>query len=153
LNSSAADAAETKFSGSAGKDITSAVRAVGDDEWVANTIVCTPEAYWHSIGTYVSTVGWSTPANPLFNMKLQDLDVLKNTNDCLHASTDAKGATMTGCITLVFDRNNALLTGRKRWMRIENYSDPRTITEGAVVSCRQDSVTLYNDAIYRLTEA
>ena len=59
---------------------------------------------------------------------------------------------MTNCISIIFDRRAALLTGRKRWLRMENYADPVRDLGGVVVSCRQDSVTLYDDAIYVLTE-
>ena len=61
-------------------------------------------------------------------------------------------AAMTACKTIVFDRNNALFTGRKTWMRIENYSDPVRDLAGAVIRCRQDSVSLQNDCVYVLTE-
>jgi len=44
------------------------------------------------------------------------------------------------------------LTGRKRWLRIDNYAHPIDDLAGAVVSARQDSVTLHDDAIYVLTE-
>jgi len=73
------------------------------------------------------------------------------THDTLHLATDAEGV-FTDCVTLIFDRDNALVTGRKRWMEIKNYGDPVSDLAGAVVSCRQDSVTTYNDAIAVLTE-
>ncbi len=60
---------------------------------------------------------------------------------------------MTGCISVIFDKDYALLTGRKRWLRIEKYSDPIRDLIGATVTARQDSVTVYNDSIYVLTEA
>jgi HK97 family phage major capsid protein len=59
----------------------------------------------------------------------------------------------TECVSLLFDKDYALLTGRKRWLRIENYSDPVRDLVGATVTCRQDSVTLYDDAICKITEA
>lgn len=52
----------------------------------------------------------------------------------------------------VIAKDYALLTGRKRWMRIEKYSDPVRDLVGAVISSRQDSVTVYNDAICRIRE-
>jgi len=55
-------------------------------------------------------------------------------------STDAHRAA-------IFTKQYALLTGRKRWLRVENYSEPVKDLTGAVVSFRQDSITLYNDAI------
>jgi hypothetical protein len=52
----------------------------------------------------------------------------------------------------MFDKAYALLTGRKRWMRIENYSNPVRDLKGAVVTFRQDSVSIYNDSIGVITE-
>jgi len=53
----------------------------------------------------------------------------------------------TTCRAAVFAKQYALLTGRKRWMRVENYSEPVRDLKGATVTFRQDSVTLYKDAI------
>jgi len=92
------------------------------------------------------------PSTAGYNLKLSNIDVLLSTDDGLHASTDLAGAAFTNCITVLFSRANALLTGRKRWMQINNYSDPVRDLTGAVVSFRQDSVSLYDDSIYVLTE-
>jgi hypothetical protein len=54
--------------------------------------------------------------------------------------------------SFVFTKAYALLSGRKRWMRIENYSEPMKDLVGCVVSARQDSVTIYNDSICRIRE-
>lgn len=51
----------------------------------------------------------------------------------------------------VLDKAHASLTVRKRWMRIDNYSDPVRDLVGAVVSARQDSETIYNDASCEIT--
>lgn len=47
----------------------------------------------------------------------------------------------------VFTKEFALLSARKRWLRVENYSEPVKDLTGAVISFRQDSVTLYDDSI------
>ena len=52
----------------------------------------------------------------------------------------------------VFAKDYALLSGRKRWLRIEKYSDPVRDLVGAAVSSRQDSVSVYNDSICRIRE-
>lgn len=52
------------------------------------------------------------------------------------------------CLT----KDYSLLTGRKRWLRIEKYSDPIKDLQGAAVTCRQDSVSVYNDSICRIRE-
>ena len=52
----------------------------------------------------------------------------------------------------VLTKDYSLLSGRKRWLRMEKYSDPVRDLVGAVVSSRQDSVTIYNDSICRIRE-
>jgi hypothetical protein len=158
LNSGAAAAGQTTSA-----NIMAALQDNAADKFVSNTLVCTQEAWAHSIayGAEVAQARyWIHPmalASSLpptgYHAKYGTLDVLINNSDILHASSDLAGAAMTACKTIVFDRNNALLTARKRWLRIENYAQPIKDIAGAVVSFRQDSVSLYNDSIYLLTEA
>ena len=154
VNSGASgDADETRLVNGTTTDVGDAVIAVGDDRFVADTMIVTPSAWGHSISTQATEVGWTlTPSTSGYNLRLSDLDVLKSTSTTLHASTDAVGAAMTNCITLIFDRDHALLTGRKRWMQVDNYADPIRDIAGASISCRQDSVSLYDDSIFVLTE-
>jgi hypothetical protein len=159
VNSSATgDADETKYTGGATSDILVAWSDVGNDRFIANTLVTTPESWEHSI-SQSTTAGTMDAVAPVqidknFDLKLAvlNLDVVFSTSEILHDSADLVDAAFTECVNIVFDRNNALLTGRKRWMQINNYSDPVRDLSGVVVSFRQDSVTLYDDAIYVLTE-
>jgi hypothetical protein len=175
LNSGATgDTNETKWIFGTTNDITDAITAIADDEWIPNTIIMMPHVWYHSVRVTIGSEFAATPADiwrptpmptytpvaPGFDFKIENLDVKFSTSIKLHGGgvrgatgMDAEGAAPTTCVTIIFDRNNALLTGRKRWMRIENYSEPTKIIEGAVVSCRQDSVTLYDDAVYTLTES
>lgn len=147
------DSAETKWTGGVTADVIDAMRALGDDEWVPNTMVVTNEAFLHSIAATASTVGvFPIDVAEGFDIKMMMMDVLFCNNPALHAAGDAVGATFTECVTLFFDRRAALITGRKRWLQIDNYADPVADLEGAVVSARQDSVTAYDDSIYKLTE-
>lgn len=154
LNSSnTGDADETKLTNGGASDIVTAIRRLGDDRWIADTMVTTPESWGHSISMQAQPTGWNeTPPTEGYTNKLGQLDVLQLTNQELHASTDTEGAVFTNCITLIFSRQNAMLTGRKRWLQINNYSDPVKDLAGATITCRQDSVTLYKDAVYKLTE-
>jgi len=157
VNSSATgDADETKFTGGATSDVVRAMKAVGNDLFHPNTMITTQEAWNHSITTsgaaaVLNGLTTLTPHDPAFPIKIETLDICINNSKSLHLSTDAAG-TFTDCVTIIFDRNNALLTGRKRWMQLNNYSDPVRDLAGATITCRQDSVTLYNDSIYVLTE-
>lgn len=154
VNSSATgDADETKWTGGTTSDIESAIRALGDDKFIGNTLLSTSEAFMHSISTTAAEIGWANMA-PLdgYTSKIGFLDVLINNSELLHAAGDLAGAAMTDCVTVVFDRRNALLTGRKRWLRVENYANPVEDLSGAVVTARQDSISIYDDSIYVLTE-
>lgn len=130
-----------------------------EDKWVANTLLTGVEPLEHTILTDTNTTGvqyhlpiqMSMPTEG-FDFKLLNLDVKIATDDQLHDSTDDEGAVWTTCVSVVFDRNNALLTGRKRWMQIGNYANPIADLFGAVVTGRQDSVSLYKDAICVITE-
>jgi len=147
------DADETKFTQGTTTDIVTAVRKIGDDEFVANTLLTTSEAWGHSISVHALPTGWSSmPPVAGFDYKLGILDVLICNSPQLHASTDAFEAAFTNCVSVIFDRRNALLTGRKRWLQVENYSDPVHDLAGAVITGRQDSVSIYDDSIYVLTE-
>jgi len=53
------------------------------------------------------------------------------------------------CLT----KEKSLISGRKRWLRIEKYSDPIRDLVGATVTARQDSVSVYNDSICRIRES
>jgi len=154
LNSAASgDADETKFTDGTNTDLITAFRKLGDDRWVPNTVVCTSEAWGHSLGVQALPTGWSNmPPSEGYNFKINTLDFILNNSPELHASTDVEGAAFTDCITLVFDRNNALLTGRKRWLQINNYAEPVRDLAGATITARQDSVSLYDDSIYKITE-
>lgn len=54
--------------------------------------------------------------------------------------------------SVAFAKDYALVTGRKRWLRIEKYSDPIRDLVGATITCRQDSVSIYNDSICQIRE-
>ena len=153
LNSGNADTAETKWGGSSSNDVVKAYQAVSQDEFKANTVVCTGTTWGKSLSLYTGTNGWH-PLEPQlgFDARIGVLDVAISNSPALHSATDVSGAVFLANKTVVFDRNNAVLTGRKRWMEIKNYSDPVQDILGAVVSFRQNSVSLYNDAIYVLTE-
>jgi hypothetical protein len=81
------------------------------------------------------TGGWPSKIGCL-NMVYSDIDYL---------NTAAAKA-------VVFSKEFSLLSGRKRWLRIENYSEPVKDLTGAVISFRQDSVSLYKDSICTYTE-
>ena len=54
--------------------------------------------------------------------------------------------------TLVYNKNEAAVCVRKRWLKIERYSDPVKDLAGAVVSFREGYSTVNKDAICKITE-
>jgi len=70
------------------------------------------------------------------------------------ARTTGDGAMYTSSKwhSFVLNKANAMLTVRKRWLKMENYSDPVRDLVGAVISGRQDQISVYNDASCELTE-
>jgi len=175
------DADETKWTGATtfgvddDTEAKSLVKLLTDQRYIANTMIVTTEAWEHSIlKTFVNygvevaggaAGDYYTPYSPLptlqtpavsagFDAKIgaPALDIKFCNNAALHAAYPTDSTAMTNCVTIVFDKRYALLTGRKRWMRLEEYSDPVADLAGAVVSCRQDSCTLHNNAVGVITE-
>lgn len=147
-------------------EVVTAIKAIENDLHNPNTLLCTRESWYHSIKDFGDETaggaagdywefqqGYTTkPVAEGFDVRIDILDVLFSDSPQLHDSTDALGAAFTTCIVLIFDRFNSLLTGRKRWLQINNYSEPVRDLAGCTITARQDSVTLYDDAIYVLTE-
>lgn len=172
----ATDGVGTVNSGNAGADTTTwanletARAANTDDRFISNTVLINPEAWEDAVRTGVGaeTAGgaagdyWQPyadthicngqPVAPGFDFRIGTLDFKLWIGEYNHAAYPTDTTSMTNCITFIFDRNNALLTGRKRWMEMKNYADPVKDLDAMVISCRQDSVTLYNDSIYKLSE-
>ena len=175
------DADETKWTGSTtfGVDddthAKSIVKLLTDQGYMADTMITTTEAWEHSIMKTFVNYGvevaggaagdYYTPYSPMstfmtngiiagFDAKISapKLDLKFSNNQALHAEYATDVTTMSNCVTIIFDRKAALLTGRKRWMRLENYSDPVADLAGAIISCRQESTCLNNNAIGGITE-
>lgn len=122
---------------------------------ICNTMVITPEAWEHSVSddataAYFPTgIGTGAPATG-FDLKFHMLDTKFSASQSL--ATGGAGTAMTACKTIVFDRRQALVTARKNWLRIENYVEPVKDLMGAVVTGRQDSVTVVDEAVGVVTE-
>lgn len=161
VNTEAGAADETNVA-----DIVEAMDENGRDEFVSNTMLLTHEAWQHSLHNSEVAGGAAGDYGIVphqFKMPAEGFDFTYMAMDAkfcdlppMHASmpgTDTHGGDFTNCVTLVFDRNNALFTGRKRWLELKDFANPVEDLEGAVVSFRQDSVTLYKDSICVVTEA
>lgn len=153
----ASDGTGTQGTVTAGADttttahVTEAIEELGSEFWNPNTMIVTYKAWVDAINVTTSHAGITYPLPPEgYDAKFQCLDVVFNNSKNLHAGITSNK--MTNCVTMVLDRTAALLCGRKRWLQIDNYSNPVRDLAGAVISCRQDCVTLYKDAASEITE-
>ena len=147
LNTAASgNSQETKWMGATTAGISEAIAANLDDGWISDTIVTTGKAWTKSISETLPVGSTFLPVKPGFHHCVNNMDILLHTNAADIYTTSVRHH------TLVFSRKNAMLTGRKRWMQINNYAEPVRGLAGAVVSARQDSVTLYKDAVYKIIE-
>jgi HK97 family phage major capsid protein len=146
------DADETRWINGTTMDVNDAQLENADDGYRSDSMVATTGALLHSIiqttgaqyaessayDRYIAG-GWPTQLGPL-TLTMSDVSVLTNSK----AGTDL--------VTIVFSKQFGIITGRKRWMRIENYSEPVMDLVGATVTARQDSASLYKDSICVITE-
>jgi len=148
------DANETKFTGATTDDLKDLHQYILDDGYIPDKMVLVPHAWYHSI-VVTAFIAASTYSEPwAYNAIVDGLpsrmlgcDIRWTTVDTM---TNSK--VMDNLVSILFDSRFALLTGRKRWLRIENYSEPISDLVGATVTARQDSVTVYNDSIAKCTE-
>jgi len=150
-SSATGNAAQTMWLGAATMDIERAAATIEVNQWHPSTVLITTSAMRHSV---VSTCGATGNDSALFYVdylrggwpaKIGDLDfVYSNCTYLLNGTAQH--------ITVVFDKSKALATARKRWLRIERYADPVQDLVGAAVTFRQNSKTIFDDSVYRLTE-
>ena len=124
---------------------------------IANTMIVTPEAWRHSIAVDATAAYFVTGIQPRqpaqgFDLTFHNLDTKVYHSTSLGTGGSA-GTALTDVVTLVFDRSQAMVTARKNWLRVENYANPVMDLAGAVISGRQDSVTVVDCAIGVVTEA
>ena len=148
------DVNQTMFTGATGVDLKDAHQEVLDDGYFPNKMVLVPHAWYHSIVTtgFIAASTYSEPwayeaivnglPTKMLGCEIRWTTVNTMTNDKV----------MDDLVSIMFEDRFALLSGRKRWLRIENYSEPIRDLVGAAITCRQDSVTVYNDSIGVVTE-
>jgi hypothetical protein len=137
LNSgTSGDANETKFDG-----------------YVSDTCVVTHSAMVHSI---MNTGGLAATPGSMYDAWIRGgayptvMAAMNLVYSNVNVLTNDKGG--DNLLTIVFSKQYGIVTARKRWLRIENYSDPVRDLVGATVTARQDSVSLYKDSIFVITE-
>ena len=140
------DGGITKWTGATTMDILDAIDENSIDGWISNTIITSGTSWQDQIARTLPTGSTYLPVKQGFTHCVNDMDIL------LHNSASTLTNSSSKLVTIVLDRVNALITGRKRWLQLENYKDPIRGLAGAVITFRQDSVTFNDDAICRITE-
>ena len=151
-NTGAAEASNTYFVGGATNDVNDAIIANLDDGFVSDTLLTTHHAALHSIFQTAGVASneadlWNKYVNSGWPAQIGPLTIVYNDTAYMWHTSAVRAS------TVVFNKAKSLLTGRKRWLRIENYSDPVRDLVGATITARQDSVSIYKDSIYEIIEA
>lgn len=125
------------------------------DRFVPDTFVTSPEAWFDAICQDTTYTSYS---NDWHNMAIVDpvrtgislLGMKVLWSQAERINQDESGTVQVH--SMLLKKDSSLLTARKRWMRIENFSEARRDLVGATVTCRQDSVTIYDDSIANCDE-
>jgi len=120
-----------------------------DDGYVPDTLLLTHKAFLYDI------IGTSGAAGMESDLKR---DFLKSGYPNQIAGmnivwSDIAYLNAAAAKAVVFTKEHGMITARKRWMRVEHYSEPVKDLTGAVISFRQDGVTIYADSIAPYVEA
>jgi hypothetical protein len=146
------DSGLTRWDGASTTDIDDAINGITADGFTPSILVTSRNVWRNEIAQTIGnqynealtedrflTSGWPT--------RIAGMDIIFTNCDY---TTNSKAFTEQK--TVLADKAFALVTGRKRWLRIENYAEPVMDLVGATVTARQDSVTLYKDSIFTITE-
>jgi hypothetical protein len=118
------------------------------DGYVPDSLLLTHKAFLYSIKNTGAAYNESTVNDNWiktgYPSQLGGMNIIWSDIDYLNAAA-AKA--------VIFTKEYGLLTGRKRWLRMEKYAEPVKDLTGAVISFRQDSVTLINDSICAYVES
>ncbi len=117
--------------------------------FTADTMIMTSEAWGDAFSVTAGNMVYP-PQKAGFNAWSMGLDIIRCDDSALHGGFASDR--MIACVSPVFSRDFALLTARKSFGRIEKYSKPIEDLAGAVITGRQDSVTMNDDALCALTE-
>jgi hypothetical protein len=134
-------------------DVMDSIAANAADGFTSDTLVTTHHSM---VGAILQTtgIGAGNEAEAYNNFmlngwptKLGPLNVVYNDGSWI-----SHALAFTTCHNIICSKNYSMVSGRKRWMRLEKYSEPVKDLTGAVISFRQDSKTIYNDSICLYSE-
>jgi len=126
------------------------------DDYVSDTLLTSRHQIYHNISadtTYsMDATGFRDElVREAYPKRLLGMNVIYSECDILSHSWTT-GTAYEDLDSFAFSKDYSLLTGRKRWLRIEKYSNPVRDLVGATVTARQDSVSVYNDSVCRIRE-
>ena len=127
-----------------------AAGAVGIGIYHPNVLVCPPEVWFDALTTTTGHPDSHPPRNSQYYAWYSGLDVVQINS--LQLGTVASNK-LTNAVSILLEKECGIVTARKNWLRIENYSDPVKDLAGAFVSGRQSCGELVNAAIGVLTES
>ena len=139
-------------------DLAAGWEANAQDGYISDTIILTPEPLTDILSDATVSVfsdQFHTRAatdSPLVWGNFMGMNVVLVTR--MNESYTGDGALYISSKwhSFVLEKANALLTVRKRWLKMENYSKPIKDLVGASITARQDQITVQNDASCELTE-
>lgn len=146
-----------------GSDMREAIGANNTDGFTTDVFVVPPQ--WANTALAGSGAGDNFPANEAMKYNLKGLvlspfngvDVVQarhmTTSDTPAALSWQSGLYSTTWHELALNKTYGIQTVRKRWLKIENYSDPIKDLVGAVVSARQGHLVAYADACCVMSHA
>jgi hypothetical protein len=136
-------------------DVTEGWGNNNEDGWKSDVAVIAPKApgtllagavgYPHLLNEAMKI---NLNSNPIANINGIDIIVCSHmtTADAPAALSWQSGLYSTHWHALILNKTYGVQTVRKRWLKIENYSDPIKDLAGAVVSARQGHLVAYADA-------
>ena len=134
-------------------DLRNAYDTIIDDEFVPDSFIALSHVLFDAIGGDTTYTAYANEYHNNMIYLRAPMPFGLTYQQCESASLYTAASSLpTNCISYVYTKPKSYISGRKRWLRIENYSDPVRDLTGAVVSCRQDTISMYDDSVCKITE-
>lgn len=138
------------------QDIMDAWAANASDGYISDTVVTHPYAVADfasdaSVTAYGSSYHDAQPGSPpMLSGTFKGMNIYTFTGESNYGTNVLYSGSKWR--TLVYNKAEAALTVRKRWLKIENYADPVKDLVGATITFREGYSTVNKDAICLITE-
>jgi hypothetical protein len=126
------------------------------DGYISDTIITNP----YAVADFASDASVTAYGSSYHDAQVGSPPMLTGTFKGMNIYTftgeDAYGANVlyqsSKWCTLVYNKAEAALTVRKRWLKIDNYADPVKDLVGATITFREGYSTINKDAVFKLSE-